>query len=463
MSKPLWTSQEAAGATGGRAVGDWVVSGLSIDTRSLQPGDLFVPLRDVRDGHDFIPDAREAGAGAILSEHQDELEPALIVEDALEAMRRLAVGARDRSRAIRFGVTGSVGKTSLKEAIATICEHAGETHKSLKSFNNHWGVPLTLATLPRDAVYGVFEMGMNHAGELANLSPLVRPDIAIITKIAPAHLAFFENVEAIAAAKAEIFQGLSKDGWAVLNADDVYFEFLSHTAKEAGAKIISFGKAYDADVRFEAPTATSSGVKATVHVKGKAYDMHVPQFGEHWIANGACAVAATTVAGIDPKQAMSALSTFGALAGRGELLNLSSDTVTYTLIDDSYNANPESMRAAIAALGTKAHGRKIAVLGDMFELGADELSLHAALAEPLQAVGVSRVIVVGECMRALRGALPRPLRAAWAKDWVAALDALETEVQSGDTVLVKGSNASGLGKLVAALKEKQKQEVPHAL
>lgn len=463
MTNPLWTSEAAAKATGGKVVGDWAVTGLSIDTRSLQAGDLFVPLKDARDGHEFIPQARTSGAGAILSEYEYEMAPALIVDDTLQAMRDLAVASRHRSSAIRFGVTGSVGKTSLKEAISAICCSIGATHKSLKSFNNHWGVPLTLATMPESTQYGVFELGMNHAGELADLSPLVEPDIAIITKIAPAHLAFFEDVQAIAAAKAEIFQGLARNGIAILNADDPYFEFLSEKARAANAKVISFGKAYDADVRFENPTQSEANVSATLHVEGRQYDLCLPQIGEHWIANAACAIAATQAAGIDPKVAVEALGNFGALSGRGEVLNLKIETTEFSVIDDSYNANPESMRAAISALGARRKGRKLAVLGDMFELGADELRLHAELADPLQDVGVSRVIVVGECMRALRGALPRPMRGAWAKDWKEALTALEEEVQANDTVLVKGSNASGLGQLVTALKNNNKKEVDHVV
>jgi len=222
----LWTSSEAAVATGGKIIGDWSVSDLSIDTRSLTEGDLFVPLKDVRDGHDFIPMAYEKGAGAVISERPIENVPALIVKDSVQALRNMAIASRNRSKAIRIAVTGSVGKTSLKEAIATICEASGETHKSQKSFNNHWGVPFTLAAMRQTTKYGIFEVGMNHRGELADLSPIIRPDIAIITKIAPAHLAFFENVEEIADAKAEIFDGMVVGGTAILNRDDTFFEHL---------------------------------------------------------------------------------------------------------------------------------------------------------------------------------------------------------------------------------------------
>ncbi|MGJ8563462.1 MAG: UDP-N-acetylmuramoyl-tripeptide--D-alanyl-D-alanine ligase [Alphaproteobacteria bacterium] len=455
MSSPLWTSSDLAVATGGTAKGQWTVNGLSIDTRSLKQGDLFVPLKDVRDGHEFIPQARAAGAGAILSERATDEAPALFVDDTVQALRDMAVFARDRSKAVRFAVTGSVGKTSLKEAIATICAAQGRTHKSLKSFNNHWGVPLTLAAMPKGTEYGVFETGMNHAGELADLSPLVAPYIAVITKIAPAHLAHFENVDAIAAAKAEIFDGLVAGGTAVLNADDAYFAYLSECATKKGARIISFGASEKADVRISNVCVRPGQVSGDIDVGGKTYVMSLPQDGQHWIENGACAVAAAVAAGIDAGAAVASLVAFEALPGRGERLALVVGGANITLIDDSYNANPESMRASIAALET-SEGRTLAVLGDMYELGKDELDLHAGLAAPLERAGVSRVIMAGECMRALRGRLPRAIRGAWAADWNGALEALMNEVQDGDTVLVKGSNATGLSRLVATLKDQQK-------
>ncbi len=454
--RQLWTSEDAAKATGGASKGNWTISGLSIDTRSLQWGDLFVPLKDARDGHDFIPQARAAGAGAVISENPNEQAPALIVKDSLQAMRDLAIAARVRSQAKRIAVTGSVGKTSLKEAISAICAASGSTHKSLKSFNNHWGVPLTLATMPADTNYGVFEVGMNHAGELSDLSPLISPHVAVITKIAPAHLAHFENVDAIAAAKAEVFDGLIEAGIAVLNRDDSYFDFLASKAASKDAKIISFGEHEDADIRILNAVAAPGDLRATLEISGVEYKLHLPLDGMHWIQNAACAIAATQAIGIDIETALKALSGFRALPGRGEAVDVKLDGKIFTLIDDSYNANPESMKAAISTLSSRANGRKIAVLGDMFELGKDELELHAALAGPLEAAGVSRVIVLGECMRSLKGALPREMRGAWCRDWSGALAALRNELQDGDTVLIKGSNATGLGHLVAAIRKEQK-------
>lgn len=453
MSGPLWTSAEAASATGGNAIGDWSIHGLSIDTRSLKEGDLFVPLKDIRDGHDFIPAAYEAGAGATLSERRIENAPALIVDDSLQALRDLAVAARNRSKAVRIAVTGSVGKTSVKEAIATICHASGKSHKSIKSFNNHWGVPLTLAGMPKVTQYGIFELGMNHAGELADLSPLVRPDVAIITKIAPVHLAHFASVDAIADAKAEIFEGMTVGGTAILNADDDYFERLSKKAKAKGLKIISVGMAEGADVHISNPVVTASGVTAKLSLAGKVHKLKVAIPAPHWIFNGACSVAASYAAGISPAISLKALAKLKPMSGRGETFKTKVNGKAVTIIDESYNANPESMRAAIAGLSQQAgRARKIAVLGAMGELGKDEIKMHAELSEPLVEAGVSRVVTTGECMRALRGALPQSLRAAFARDYDTALEALKDEVQDGDFILVKGSNAAGLGKLVAAVK-----------
>ncbi len=456
MSSILWTYEDAAAATRGEAKGSWNATGLSIDTRSLQWGELFVPLKDVRDGHEFIPNARAAGACAVISENPNEQAPALIVTDSLQAMRDLAVAARKRSGARRIAVTGSVGKTSLKEAIAAICQSAGRTHKSQKSFNNHWGVPLTLAAMPKDTDFGVFEVGMNHAGELADLSPIIEPHVAIITKIAPAHLAHFKDVAAIAAAKAEIFEGLGEGGIAVLNRDDDYFDYLNEKAKDSSAKIVTFGEHKESHIRVSEIKSSVGEQRATLTKDGKTFDLVLPLDGTHWIYNAACAIAATMSVGIDVPTALSALAGFRALPGRGEALDVKLDGKVFTLIDDSYNANPESMRAAIHTLGTRATGRKVAVLGDMFELGKDELELHAALSDPLQTADVSRVIFLGECMRALKGALPRGMRGLWARDWEAALAGLRQELKDGDTVLVKGSNATGLGRLVAAIRKEQK-------
>ena len=461
MSSVLWTSTDIAKATRGQIRGDWSVTGLSIDTRSLNSGELFIPLKDSRDGHEFIPQARKADAGAVMSERNDEVAPAIIVENTVQAMRDMAVFSRERSKAIRIAVTGSVGKTSLKEAIALICEKQGQTHKSQKSFNNHWGVPLTLASMPSETEYGVFELGMNHAGELADLSPLVAPHVAVITKIAPAHLAHFESVEKIAEAKAEIFEGLRFGGTAVLNADDDYYELLSSKIDLSRNKITTFGYDDSADVQITEPVITAENISATLKIDDKNYALTMPLSGEHWLQNAACAVATCLAAGIHVEASLKALSEFRALSGRGEVFQVNLNDTNVTTIDDSYNANPASMRAAIATLGSQP-GRKIAVLGDMFELGKDELELHASLAESLEEAKVSRVIFVGECMRALKGALPQAMRGSWCRDWEMAFEAVTSEVEPHDIILVKGSNATGLSKLISKIKNTQVETV-HAV
>ena len=448
MSKPLWTSADIAKATGGKASGDFTVSGLSIDTRTIEAGDLFIPLKDIRDGHDFIPMAMEKGAGGTLSENP-VAGNAVVVKDSLQALRDLGQYSVNRSKALRIAVTGSVGKTSVKEALAHMFSAFGNTHKSLKSYNNHWGVPLTMARMPQESEFGVFETGMNHEGELRDLSHLLRPDIALITTVAAVHLAHFKNVEAIADAKAEIIEGLGEGGLVVLNADNPYTPRIAATVK--GNKIIYFGHDDKADVRIKSADVAAQGSHIVLSVGGKEIDVTLNIPGEHWVSNAASCIAVALAAGLDLEKAAKALSGVRAENGRGQMSELSIDGKNITLIDESYNANPTSMRAAMKLLGLKP-GRRIAVLGDMAELGKDELAMHAGLSAPLEAANVARVIVSGECMRALRGALPQKMRGAWTQDWAQALAALKDEIQDGDVVLVKGSNSAGLGTLVAALK-----------
>lgn len=449
MSKALWTSADIAKATGGKASGEFDVSGLSIDTRTIEAGDLFVPLKDIRDGHDFIPMAMEKGAGGALSE-VGVAGNAVIVKDSLQALRDLGKESVERSQALRVAVTGSVGKTSVKEALAHMFSAFGKTHKSLKSYNNHWGVPLTMARMAQETEFGVFEMGMNHSGELSDLSGLLRPDIALITTVAAVHLAQFIDVEEIADAKAEIISGLRNNGTLILNADNPHTARIAQKAK--GKKIITFGHSDKCDVCIVTSQTHEHGSNTRLRINAQQIDVTLLVPGEHWVMNGAACIAVAYAAGLDLRKAAKALRGVRAESGRGEMSELSVDDKKITLIDESYNANPTSMTAAIKLLGLKP-GRKIAVLGDMGELGKDEIAMHAAMAQPLEAAGVSRVIVTGECMRALKGALPQVMRGAWARDWEFALDALKDEIEDGDVVLVKGSNSVGLGKLVAALKE----------
>lgn len=448
----LWTSKEAEAASGGKAVGEWSVSGISIDSRSLEAGDLFVPLKDARDGHEFIPMARAVGAGALMSETPQDA-PALIVGDSLAALSAMGRSRVQNSKALRIGVTGSAGKTSVKEALAHIFQAFGHTHKSLKSYNNHWGVPLTMARMPKHTQYGVFELGMNHAGEISALSKMLEPNIALINNVAGAHLAHFESLEKIAEAKAEIIEGLAPDGILILNGDNEFTPHIRTLAEGAGLKpeqILTFGMdasntAAIVDVR-KHPQVTNIRLR----IEGQQIDVTLPLIGDHWVSNVAACMCCALAAKIDLRKAARQLRSLQPAQGRGARHDLTLDGKTIKLIDESYNANPASMRAAIGA-SALLEGRKIAVLGDMFELGADELALHAALAPPLEAAGYARVITAGECMRALKGALPQAMRGAACADWKGAKAALMEEIETGDIVLIKGSNASGLGQLVAAL------------
>lgn len=448
MSKaPLWTLAEIALVTGGEVVGEADISGLVIDSREASAGDLFIPLKDKRDGHDFIDAAFDSGASAALSEIEIN-RPHVHVPDSFKAMKDMAMAARRRSKAVRVGVTGSVGKTSIKDMIATIFKAAGPSHKSVRSFNNHWGVPLTMARMPRAAQRAVFEMGMNHAGELSELSALLQPDIALISLIAPAHLAHFENVDAIAAAKAEIFDGLIIGGVAVLNRDDTYYEMLSKAAEKRQAQIISFGQDAKADVRLSDIKISHKDSCGRITYAGTSYDLTIPAIGEHWLQNAAAALTVTVSANVPMEAAIAALAEYDIPSGRGGAFDVVIDGKAIRVLDESYNANPTSMRAAIKSAAMQSPGRLLAVLGDMYELGKDEIEIHASLAPDLEAAGVSRVIFTGECMRALRGALKREARGLWARDAQQAFEGLRHEIESGDTVLIKGSNASGLGTLV---------------
>ncbi len=442
----LWTHQTAAVATKGRAVQAWEVSGLSIDTRSLQPGDLFVPLKDIRDGHDFIPMAYEKGAGAVLSEHEVTDAPALIVDDVMQALQDLAIASRKRSSAKRIAVTGSVGKTSVKEMIAHVCREFGKTHASIKSYNNHWGVPLTLASMAKDTRYGIFEMGMNHAGELAELTKIVCPDMAVVTNIAPAHLAHFENVEAIATAKAEIFSGIAEGGLAILPRDSEHYDLLAKHASQS----VSFGWHEDADARIVDMNLTAEGSHAVVHLAGRSVDVYLPVPGKHWVENAACVLLLTHHVGLNLDVVLNILKNMHKIPGRGEEMTLDVQGNMVTLIDESYNANPASMEAAIAALGLYER-RKIAVLGDMLELGEDELSLHANLNITLKKAGIDKVLCCGQRMKALHDVLPESMQAGWFENANTCQVALEKNLQNKDVIMVKGSNASGMGRLVAAL------------
>jgi UDP-N-acetylmuramoyl-tripeptide--D-alanyl-D-alanine ligase len=442
----LWTSDEIAKATGGTALSSFKATGLSIDSRSTKPGDLFVPLVAERDGHDFIQKAMAAGAAGVLTAKPVD-GPAVQVTDTMVALEALGKVGRDRSQAERIAVTGSVGKTSVKDALAVMFAALGSTHKSQRSFNNHLGVPITLATLPKETEFAVFETGMNHAGELTALSKQVAPHVALITTVAGAHRENFESIEAIADAKAEIRHGLVDGGTLILNADNAYTSRI--IAQSDGLNIFTFGES--GDIQIVSSSSQASGGSVHLDVAGQEIAVTHNLSGAHWASNIAACIAVAHALGQDVKACADALSSAKESEGRGDTHRVSVAGKDITLIDQSYNANPASMRAAIAAAALH-EGRKLALLGDMKELGADELDQHAALATPLVAAEFSRVLTVGECMRALRGALPRAYRAAHADDAEGIADALQDELQDGDVLLIKGSNATGLGALARRLK-----------
>jgi UDP-N-acetylmuramoyl-tripeptide--D-alanyl-D-alanine ligase len=447
----LWTHIEAEAATLGAASRAFTVSGLSIDTRTLKEGDLFVALKgDHRDGHDFLRAAFDAKAGAALVSHAPDgmTGPLLTVAHTQRGLEDLARAARARSNAKILAVTGSAGKTTTKEILRLACNALGRTHASAASHNNHWGVPLSLASLPRDAEYGVFEVGMNHFGELRNLVSLVRPHLALITTIAPAHLEFFGNCESIADAKSEIFEGLLPGGAALIPSDSLYAERLKARAKQAQvSNIVTFGVGGDAKLISHAPDGEGMRVKADI--LGRAVDCYVGAPGGHIAQNVVGALAAVALLEGDVLNAAAALKNFTALKGRGARFKAGGIQV----IDESYNANPASMAAALALLGN-AGGRKIAVLGDMLELGEGGAAHHAGLASAIDANKVDLVFAGGPQMKALWDALPPRLRGAYAESSAVLMPRVLAALKPGDTVLVKGSNGARMSVIIDALKGK---------
>ena len=458
----LWTTEAMAAAMSATRSGPLpaVVTGLSIDTRTIGAGEAFFALTDVRDGHDFVPAALQAGAGlAVVAADKAAAmpkdAPLLIVPDVLEGLSALARAARSRSGAKFIGVTGSVGKTGTKEALRLALSRDGETHASAASYNNHWGVPLSLARCPQSARYAVLEMGMNHAGEIAPLTRLVRPHVAIVTTVEPVHLEFFGTVEAIADAKAEIFEGVVPGGAAVINRDNAQFERLSSAAKNAGvANIVSFGEDAQSDARLRkyALQPESTTVQARIVGADVTYTLGAP--GRHLIMTSLAVLAAAKLAGADLALAALALADLKPATGRGARMTLNLPGGQVTLIDESYNANPASMRAALALLGQAEvgpQGRRIAVLGDMLELGPQGESLHRELSEAVVGGGIDLVFCSGPLMRAMWEALPSSRRGGYAETSAAIESEVLGAVRAGDAVMVKGSLGSKMGPIVKAL------------
>ena len=463
---PLWSGLGLVAPLEARVSGTLppAVTGISIDTRTLSPGDLFFAIRgEAFDGHDFVANAFEQGAGAAVVDeaHARALSGSpclLVVHNVLEALERLGRAARARSKARIVAVTGSVGKTSTKEALRLVMGEAGETHASAASYNNHWGVPLTLARLPRSARYGVFELGMNHPGEIELLTAQVRPHIAMITTVAPVHLESFPSVDAIADAKAEIFSGIVKGGVAIMHRDIPSFERLRARAEASAAGyVLSFGEHADADARLDSIDLRPDGSSVVATILGRRTEFQLGAPGRHLAINALGVLLAAQAAGVDIGLAALALGRFSAGQGRGARSVLQAPDGEFTLIDESYNANPTSMRAALSLLGSTppgADGRRIAVVGDMRELGPEAATLHEGLAEDLIDNEVDLLFAAGPLSHRLFSKMPAEAQGLWGETAAAIEGPLAQTIRAGDVVMVKGSNASRMGPLVAALKQR---------
>jgi UDP-N-acetylmuramoyl-tripeptide--D-alanyl-D-alanine ligase len=439
------------------------VGGVSIDSRTLEPGDLFFAIKGAaHDGHDHVARAFEAGAAAavVSRDRAHDLAafgPVFAVGDTLQAMERLGVAARARSKAKIVAVTGSVGKTTVKEMLRLMLTACGETHASAASYNNHWGVPLTLARMPADARFGIFEMGMNHVGEMAPLTRMARPHAALVTMIAPVHIEHLGSIEAIADAKAEIFLGLEPHGMAVLNRDAPQFERLARAAASCGARILSFGRGADCDARLLEVNALNGGSRVGTRVLGRELRFELGAPGTHMAENALGALLAADALGAEIDACAAALEFFSPQKGRGERFSVLTPDGPATIIDESYNANPASMRAALALLAVAKpgpKGRRIAVIGDMLELGPKAAAMHAELAADLRASNVDLLFGAGPLTRALFDAAPTWMRAVWRERSSDLTDDVARTLRAGDIAMVKGSNGSRMGPLVAALRER---------
>ncbi len=460
MTKPLFTLDAILTATGGHADGVTAaaIGSITIDSREIGPDALFVAIQGDRfDGHAFVTTALADGAVAALVSAGKASGPGTIaVPDALEGLCDLARAARQRSRANIVGVTGSVGKTTTKEMIRTVFAAAGQVHASIKSFNNHWGVPLMLARMPEEAQFGVFEMGMNHAGEIEPLSRMVRPHIAVITTIAPAHLEAFGSLDGIAAAKAEIFAGLEPGGTAVLNADHAQIGVLRDHADAAGVgSVVTYGFALDSDWHIASYETLGDRSFAEIRHAGSKYQLILNVPGRHMVANAAGALAVSFIAGVEPAVALAALASFGAQPGRGQKINLGDSGNPLILLDESYNANTASMIAALDVFATQtAVGRKVLVLGDMLELGPQSPQLHASLADAVSASGANRIYLVGPQMAALVTALGAERVTAHTPTATEIAEIVLHDLAYGDTVMVKASKGTGLADIVEKIRKR---------
>jgi UDP-N-acetylmuramoyl-tripeptide--D-alanyl-D-alanine ligase len=461
----LWSQAELTAAFGAAPTASLgaAVGGVSIDSRTLEAGDLFIAVKGAaHDGHDHVARAFESGAvAAVVSRERAgrlaALGPLIAVDDTLSAMERLGVAARARSKARIVAVTGSVGKTTVKEMLRAMLSACGATHASAHSYNNHWGVPLTLARMPANTRYGVLEIGMNHAGEIAPLTRMARPHAALVTTIAPVHIEYLGSIEAIADAKAEIFLGLEPGGAAALNRDAPQFERLAEAAVAHGARVLKFGRGADCDARLIEVEAIDGGSRVTTRVLGRELAFVLGAPGVHMAENALGALLAAEALGADLDACAAALERFSPQQGRGARFSITTPDGPAIIIDESYNANPASMRAALkllAAAKPGPKGRRIAVIGDMLELGPKAEAMHAELAADLSANRVDLLFGAGPLTRALYDAAPASMRAAWAERSNELTDEVARALRGGDIAMVKGSNGSRMGPLVAALRDR---------
>jgi UDP-N-acetylmuramoyl-tripeptide--D-alanyl-D-alanine ligase len=459
MTSALWTFDELAQATGGTFTGlagqGGEAAGITFDSRQVAKGDIFLALKGARDGHDFVPMAFQSGAAVAITRRPVDGGPCLLVPDVQKALEDLAVFARDRApNAKRGAVTGSVGKTSVTQMVMQGLSRAGRAHSAVKSFNNHIGVPLTLARMPRDTERAVFEIGMNHAGEITPLSEFVAPHAVVITTVGAVHTENFPDGEAgVARAKAEIFDGLLPGGLAVLNADNNWFDYLSGQARAAGALIATFGEhgGCDAQLVEHRVNGDRAGIAARFH--GRDIVFSLSHTGRHQAVNALATLLMLEALDVDLDTSLLALESFATLEGRGKVVQKPFKGGELTIVDESYNANPVSMTATLKSFGDrdKGQGRKVVVLSDMLELGPDEAALHAGLAATIDSLDIDRVYLAGPLMKHLWDALPERLRGGYAANAADLTNTVTEDLRAGDLVMIKGSNGSKAGLIAKAL------------
>jgi UDP-N-acetylmuramoyl-tripeptide--D-alanyl-D-alanine ligase len=462
----LWSHEEACQGLGATLVGPAPVglTGMSIDTRTLEPGNIFFALQgENHDGHAFVEAALKAGAGAAVVTHENvealqSYGSLYVVDDVLQAMEKLGRVSRARMQGRVLAVTGSVGKTSTKEALRHVFSRQGETHASVASYNNHWGVPLTLARMPQKTQYGIFEIGMNHPFEILPLVQMVRPHAAIVTTVAPVHLEHFKSIAAIADAKGEIFSGLMSGGTAIINRDNDQFDRLkAHAMNSPAGRILSFGEHVSADVRLLKLILKSDRSILAASVLGKDVNLQVGAPGKHMAMNALAVMAASEALGGDLAMTALALADLTAGSGRGQRTELLAPGGSFTLLDESYNANPASMKASIALLAqlpVGGRGRRIVVLGDMLELGPTGPKMHAEIADAIDENAIDLVFCSGPLMHHLWEALPKNKRGQYASTSAELQPRIVDELRAGDTVMIKGSLGSRMGPIVTALKSR---------